>query len=61
MTVFDLLIAIIVGLITAFPLCKVASKLGFKADWWVMLVLVLIPLLQIPYLYWIALKSKQHS
>lgn len=57
MTVFDLLIAIIVGFITAFPLCKVANKLGFKADRWVMLVLVLIPLLQIPYLYWIALKK----
>ena len=56
MTIFDLIVTLIVGFITAFPLCRVAKNQGFKADWWVMLVLVLIPVLQIPYLYWIAFK-----
>lgn len=57
MTIFDLLVAVIVGLITAFPLCKIAQKAGFKADWWVMLILVLLPILQLPYLYYIALSQ----
>ncbi|TOG93967.1 hypothetical protein CGI95_12285 [Vibrio parahaemolyticus] len=61
MTIFDLLVALIVALITAVPLCKVANKLGFKSDWWVMLILVFIPFTQILYLYWMAFKLKSHS
>ncbi|WED29182.1 hypothetical protein L3V77_24960 [Vibrio sp. DW001] len=59
MTVFDLMVVLIAGLITAFPLCRVAKKLGFKADWWIMLVLVLIPFTQLIYLYFIALKNSE--
>ncbi|WP_038229017.1 hypothetical protein [Vibrio sp. ER1A] len=59
MTIFDLLVAIIVGFITAFPICRIAKNQGVKADWWVMLVLALIPVIQIPYLYWIAFKKGQ--
>ncbi len=61
MTIFELLVAIIAGFITAFPLCKVAKKLGFKSDWWVMLILVLVPVLQIPFLYWVAFKNRNEG
>ncbi|PKF50297.1 hypothetical protein AT251_12545 [Enterovibrio nigricans] len=59
MTVFDLIVVLIAGLITAFPLCRVAKKLGFKADWWIMLILVLIPFTQLIYLYFIAFKNSE--
>lgn len=57
MTVWDLLVMLVAATITAFPLCKIAKKAGFNADWWVMMVLILIPVLQLPYAYYVALKD----
>lgn len=57
MTVYQLIVMMIAGLITVLPLCAIAKKAGFKGDWWVALLLILIPFLQLIYLYMIAFKK----
>ena len=57
MTIYQLMLTIIVSFITALPLCNIAKKAGFKGDWWVMFIMVIIPFIQLIYLYLLAFKK----
>lgn len=59
MSVYEMLIAIIIGLIGAVPLVKLANKVGFNVGGGSLALLVLIPILQLPFLYYIAFKNKK--
>lgn len=59
MTIFEILVAIAVGLIGAVPLTKLAKKVNVDIGGAGFALLVLIPVLQIPFIYYIAFKNKE--
>lgn len=61
MTIYEILISIIVGLIGAIPLFKLGGKVGADIGGGGFALLVLLPIIQLPFLYYIAFKKAGDS
>lgn len=59
MSVWELMVMVIAALFTAVPLCKIGNKIGLKSDGFMLALLVLIPITQLIYLYYLAFAKRQ--